>query len=257
MAQSLKEPASASANADSEREARVELAALYRWAARYDWDELLFAHMSARVPGAPDEMLLAPPQLLFEEITASRLHRLGRDGKHVVPHAETPHAFAFPFHRGIYDAFPEARCVVHLHTRAGTAVAAQADGLLPISQYAIWLGRIGYHDYEGSISSPEEGRRLAKNFGGNRVCIQRSHGFVLWGRSIPEAFLLTYVVQRACEIQIAALAGGAKPYVPPPAVIDAGPRDAVDILTGGSWFAAPNWAAARRRLDREAPGYAD
>jgi ribulose-5-phosphate 4-epimerase/fuculose-1-phosphate aldolase len=243
--------------ADAERQARIELAAIYRWAALRDWDELLFAHISARVPGKDFAMLLAPPHLLFDEITASRLHKLDGTGRHVEPHKEPPHRFAYPFHRGIYDAFPEARCIVHLHTREGTAVACQAEGLLPISQYALWLGGIGYHDYEGSISSPEEGRRLAANFRGNRVCIQRSHGFVLWGHSIAEAFMLTYVVQRACEVQIAALSGGTKLYVPPKSVIDLGPEHGFEILAGGSWFAAPNWAAVLRKLDRDAPDYKD
>jgi ribulose-5-phosphate 4-epimerase/fuculose-1-phosphate aldolase len=128
---------------------RVDLAAAFRLAALQGWDELLFAHLSARVPGHPNQFLMHPAAILFEEVTASNLHKLDEHCNHVEPSDELPHKFAFPFHKGIYDAFPQAQCVVHLHTKYVTAVAMQEQGLVPGNQYSLWLGPIGYHDYEG------------------------------------------------------------------------------------------------------------
>ena len=148
---------------------RVHLAAAFRLAAMQEWDELLFAHISARVPGEPNHFLMHAAHRLFEEVTASNLHKLDENSNHVEPSDEIPHKFALPFHKGIYDAFPAANCVVHLHTKAATAVAMQDQGLIPGNQYAMWLGPIGYHNYEGLVSTPEEGQRLAKNFGKSQV----------------------------------------------------------------------------------------
>jgi ribulose-5-phosphate 4-epimerase/fuculose-1-phosphate aldolase len=125
---------------------RVDLAAAFRLAASQDCDELLFAHLSARVPGHPSQYLMHPAHILFEEVTASNLHKLDEHCNHVVPNDEMPHKFAFPFHKGIYDAYPQARCVMHLHTKYATAVAMQEQGLIPGNQYAMWLPNIGYHD---------------------------------------------------------------------------------------------------------------
>src|SRR5215510_10797939 len=207
-----------------EWKARVDLAAAFRLAALQNWDELLFAHLSARVPGHPKQFLMHPAAILFEEVTASNLHKLDENCNHVIPSDEIPHKFAFPFHKGIYDAFPEAQCVMHLHTKAVTAVAMQDQGLVAGNQYAMWLGPIGYHNYEGLVSTPEEGERLAKNFKGSQIVLQKGHGFVLWGRSIHEAYMLAFLLNRACEVQIASLAGGVKPYVPPQDVVDVVPE---------------------------------
>jgi len=144
--------------------ARVDLAAAFRLAALQDWDELLFAHLSARVPGHPNQYLMHPAAILFEEVTASNLHKLDEKCNHVEPSDEMPHKFAFPFHKGIYDAYSHAQCVMHLHTKYATAVAMQEQGLIRGNQYAMWLGPIGYHDYEGLLSTDEEGVRLAENF---------------------------------------------------------------------------------------------
>lgn len=234
---------------------RVELAGAFRICALQDWDELLFAHLSARVPGHPSQYLMHPPQLLFEEITASNLHKLDENCQHVEPNEEMPHKFAFPFHKGIYDAFPQAQCVVHLHTKAATAVTMQEQGLIRGNQYAMWLGPVGYHDYEGLISAPEEGVRLANNFGDKQVVLQRGHGFVLWGRTIHEAFMLAFCVIRACESQMMAAAGAIKPYVPPQSVLDATIGQARIITDGSEWFNQMTWRALLRKLDRDAPDY--
>jgi ribulose-5-phosphate 4-epimerase/fuculose-1-phosphate aldolase len=234
---------------------RVDLAAAFRLAAMDGWDELLFAHISARAPGEPNHLLMHAAHRLFEEVTASNLHKLDENSNHVNPSDEIPHKFAHPFHKGIYDAFPEANCVVHLHTKAATAVAMQDQGLIPGNQYAMWLGPIGYHNYEGLVSTPEEGQRLAKSFGKSQVVIQKGHGLVLWGHSIPEAYMLAYLVNRACEVQIASMAGGIKPYVPPQEVLDITVPQARIITDGKAPFNAMTWKTLRRKLDRDVPEY--
>jgi ribulose-5-phosphate 4-epimerase/fuculose-1-phosphate aldolase len=218
---------------------------------------MLFAHLSARVPGEPHHLLMHPAHLLFEEITASSLHKLDENCNHVEPSDEMPHKFAFPFHKGVYDTFPAANCVIHLHTKAGTAVAMQEQGLIPGNQYAMWLGPIGYHNYEGLISSPEEGERLTNNFrkSGSQIVLQKGHGFVLWGKSIPEAFMLAFLLNRACEVQLASQAGGIKPYVPPQAVLEATVGQAKIITEGSAPFNAMSWKSWRRMADRLAPDY--
>ena len=234
---------------------RVDLAAAFRLCALNGWDELLFAHISARVPNEPNRFLMHPAHLLFEEVTASNLHKLNENCEHVVPSDEMPHRFAFPFHKGIYDAYPQAQCVIHLHTQPVTAVAMQDQGLIPGNQYALWLGPVGYHDYEGLISTAEEGVRLANNFKGKQVVLQKGHGFVLWGHSVHEAYMLALLIIRACEVQMMSLAGGVKPYVPPQNVIDITPGQARLITDGNSPFNQMTWRALLRKLDRDAPNY--
>ncbi|MGA9082089.1 MAG: class II aldolase/adducin family protein [Pseudolabrys sp.] len=234
---------------------RVDLAAAFRLAALQNWDELLFAHLSARVPGHPNQFLMHPAAILFEEVTASNLHKLDERCNHVEPSDELPHKFAFPFHKGIYDAFPQAQCVVHLHTKYATAVAMQEQGLIPGNQYALWLGPIGYHDYEGLLSTDEEGQRLAKNFGNKQIVLQRGHGFVLWGHTIHEAYMLAFLVIRACETQVRSMAGGIKPYIPPQQVLDATIGQARIITDGNAPFNQMTWRALLRKLDRDAPDY--
>ena len=238
-----------------EWKARVDLAAAFRLCALQDWDEGLVAHLSARVPGHPNQFLMHPAALLFEEITASRLHKLDEKCNHVVPSDEMPHKFAFPFHKGIYDAFPQAHCIMHLHTKYVTAVAMQEQGLIRGNQYAMWIGPVGYHDYEGLISTDEEGQRLAKNFGDKQIVLQRGHGFVLWGHSIAEAYMLSFLMIRACETQVRSMAGGVSPYVPPQHVLDATIGQARIITDGNAPFNQMSWRAMLRKLDREAPDY--
>jgi ribulose-5-phosphate 4-epimerase/fuculose-1-phosphate aldolase len=241
-----------------EWKARVDLAAAFRLSAMQGWDEGLVAHLSARVPSKPNQYLMHPAALLFEEITASRLHKLDEKCNHVEPNDEMPHKFAFPFHKGIYDAFPQAQCIMHLHTKYVTAVAMQDQGLIQGgNQYAMWLGPIGYHDYEGLISSDDEGIRLAKNFAGKQVVLQRGHGFVLWGHSVAEAYMLSFLMIRACETQVRSMTGngGIKPYVPPQSVLDATIGQARLITDGNSPFNQMSWRALLRKLDRDLPDY--
>jgi ribulose-5-phosphate 4-epimerase/fuculose-1-phosphate aldolase len=238
-----------------ERNARIDLAAFYRLAAIEGWDELLFTHISARIPGAPEHILFHPTTLLFEEVTASRIHKLDAQGDHVVSNDEPPHKFAVPTHMAIYDAFPQAQCVVHLHTKWGIAVAMQDQGLINGNQYALWLGPIGYHPYEGLVLESEEAKRLVHAFGSGQVVLQKGHAFILWGRSIPEAYMLTFLLNRACEVQIMSGASSIRPYVPPPDIIDLTHRQAKVITDGTEQFTQMTWATLLRKLDRVAPDF--
>ena len=230
---------------------RADLAAAYRLAAMHGWDDIVIAHLSARLPSCRTNYLMHAANLFFEEVTAENLHLLDENGKHVRPNPERTHEFAFPFHKAIYDAFPQANCIMHLHTHAATAVAMQKQGLIPGNQYALWLGQIGYHDYEGLISSVSEGQRLVQSFGRGHIVLQRAHGFVVWGRSIPHAYLLAYMLNRACEIQIASHTGtgGLPPYVPSPEVVEACVGQALaSMLKWDGRVVAATWAAANRKL---------
>lgn len=237
-----------------EWETRLDLAAAFRLSKLMGWDELLFAHISARVPGEPN-ILMHPAHLFFEEVTASRLHKLDGDCKHVNPLDEPAHAFAFPAHMAVYEHVPEAKCVLHLHTKAGTAIAMQEQGLIPGNQYAMFLGPIRYHDYQGLVQSKEEHQVLARNLQGARVAVQRAHGFIIWGHSVMEAFMTAFIMNRACEVQLAATAGGIKPYVPPQTVLDRAFREGDLIMSDKSPFVQMTWRAWKRLLEREAPDY--
>ena len=146
--------------------------------------------------------------------------------------------------------------MVHLHTKAATAVAMQEQGLIPGNQYAMWLGPIGYHNYEGLVSTPEEGERLGEELSARaRSCCRRAHGFVLWGHSIHEAYMLAFLLNRACEVQIASLAGGVKPYVPPQSVVDIVARAGPHHHRRQRAVQSDDLARWLRKLDREAPEY--
>lgn len=247
----------ASGPSEAERKVRVDLAAAMRMAAQNGWDELTLAHMTARSPDDPEHILMHPGHELFEEVTASTLHCLDRECRHVHPRDDVPHDFAFPFHRAIYDLFPEANAIFHLHTKAATAVTMQQQGLLMGNQYALWLGSVGYRDYNGVISTPDEGEQLAKAFGSGQVVLQRAHGFVLWGRSVREAYILTYWLNRACETQIMSGTGrGAlEPYIPPQDIIDMTKQQARPLVDGSLPWAGVCWEALIRRLRRQAPDF--
>ncbi|QEU09502.1 class II aldolase/adducin family protein [Paracoccus yeei] len=245
-------------NEAEERKLREDLAACFRLAALDGWDDLLMAHISARIP-SEDAYLIQPQMLRFDEVTASRLHLLNRQGQHIRPSDEPTHAFAFPMHLAVYNAIPDAACVFHVHTKAGIAVSMQAQGLLPSNQYALWLGKIAYHDYEGFLWGKHEEEKLAKCFAESRIVILKGHGLIVWGRSIPEAYVLSYCLNRACEAQIASGTGpgGLEPYIPPQEVIDRVPGEAGIITDGNSPFVAMAWRSLQRRLARHAPDYTE
>jgi ribulose-5-phosphate 4-epimerase/fuculose-1-phosphate aldolase len=238
--------------------ARLDLAAAYRMGARLGWHDLLGNHFSVRVPGTTDQYLINPYGLFFEEITASSLVKLDTRGNVL---SDTPHGInkaGEVIHGAILAARPDIVSVMHLHSAAGAGISAQKDGLLPISQNALLLlDRIRYHEYEGPASDDDERRRLVRDLADGSILILRNHGTLTAGRTIGEAFVLLARIERAAEIQLAAQAGGAVHYPS---------RDAIDRTvaigrklygeTGRSPGAAFEWAAFRRKLDREDPGYA-
>lgn len=233
---------------------RVDLAACYRLFHHFRMTDLIYTHLSARVPGEAEHFLINPYGLMFEEITASSLVKVDVDG--AVLADETGLGInlgGFTIHSAVHGARPDVVCVMHSHTQAGMAVAAQRDGLLPLTQHAMrFTGNLAYHDYEGVHFTDEERRKLRASLGDKQAMILRNHGLLVAGRSIVEAFDLMYYLERACQAQVAAQSRGV-PLVTP------GPGVAEQVA---SIFADPDrqantriWPALKRLLDRVAPGY--
>ncbi len=204
---------------DAEWDARVALAATYRLVAQLGLDDMIYNHISLRVPGRPGEFLLNPYGLLFEEITASSLVRIDIRGRKLEDTPYEVNAAAFVIHGAIHESRHDAVCVLHTHSDASVAVSAQAEGLLPLSQFAMrFFRRQAFHDYEGVAIDLDEQARLVRDFGTQPVMLLRNHGVLTVGRTAGEAFMLLYYFERAARIQLqmqAAVAGGAGPIVKP------------------------------------------
>jgi ribulose-5-phosphate 4-epimerase/fuculose-1-phosphate aldolase len=239
-----------------EWQTRVDLAAAYRLLAHYGWDDLIFTHISARVPGPEHHFLINPYGMMFDEITASSLVKVDLEGRIVM---ETPYHInpaGFTIHSAVHAAREDALCVLHSHTVYGVAVSAQPQGLLPISQQSLFaLASIGYHNYEGVALNDEEKPRLVADLGNKQAVILRNHGLLTVGRTPAEAFLGMYNLERACEIQIHAQAGGTA-LTSIPASILAGIARQVAVATKGMG-ADIVWPALLRKLDRSDPSYRD
>jgi ribulose-5-phosphate 4-epimerase/fuculose-1-phosphate aldolase len=240
---------------DAERLTRIDLAAAFRLAAQRGWEDLLFQHISARSPDHPQRYLMNPPDLLFEEITASKIHVLGQDGKHLLDSSIPTHMFSFPMHRSVYDAVPDAKCVLHLHTESAVAVSMQQQGLLYNNQYSLWVGKISVHEYEGFLTGPHEAKKLVECFKTARVTLLRAHGLIVWGESVSEAYLLSYLLNRACEIQVMSLNGAIEPYRVGQEIIDRVSEEARGTWAASSIHAKMTWQALLRKLRREAPDF--
>ena len=188
---------------------RVDLAAAYRLVAYFGWDDLIFTHLSARVPGPEHHFLLNPYNLMFEEVTASSLVKVGMDGR---PVGETPfitNAAGFTIHSALHMAREDAQAVMHLHTPHGQAVSAHAEGLLPLTQTAMLIrDDVAFHDYEGVAVDLDERERLVANIGSKGAMLLRNHGTLTVGETVGEAFLKLYFLERACQAQILALSAG-------------------------------------------------
>jgi len=234
----------------TEQSLRVDLAACYRLVALFGWDDLIFTHVSARVPGDAHHFLINPYGMLFDEITASSLVKIDRHGEKVAPISPHPvNPAGFVIHSAIHDARPDVTCVLHVHAPAGVAVSAQKEGLLPISQQAtIALTSLGYHDYEGIALHDDERPRLVRDLAQNTCLILRNHGLLTVGGSIADAFLAMFTLQRACEVQLLAQSGG-RELVPVDPRILAGVRESARSVTKGLGGALA-WPALLRRLDR-------
>lgn len=240
---------------EQEWQLRCDLAACYRLVALHGWDDLVFTHLSARIPGPEHHFLINPYGLLFDEITASSLVKVDMDCQPVMPTPYPVNPAGFVIHSAIHAARDDAGCVMHTHTPAGIAVSAQRDGLLPISQHATYLlGALAYHDYEGIAVRDDEKARLVANLGQRQFMILRNHGLLVAGRTVADAFVGMFNLQRACEIQLLAQSGGV-PLIPIGQPILEGVGQAMRAATKGIGLRELVWPGLLRRLDRVNPGY--
>jgi ribulose-5-phosphate 4-epimerase/fuculose-1-phosphate aldolase len=234
---------------DAEWEQRLHLAACYRLVALYHWDDLIFTHISARVPGPEHHFLINPYGMLFEEITASSLVKVDLTGDKVMDSPFDINPAGFTIHSAIHAAREDAKCVLHVHTLNGVAVSTQKEGVLPISQQSIAvLGSLAYHDYEGVALNEDEKPRLVRDLGEMNFLMLRNHGLLTVADSIPNAFLYMYFFESACAIQVRAEAGSGELIRITPRVVAGGKAQwqAVTMNAGGEFA----WPALLRKLDR-------
>ena len=236
-----------------EWQTRVDLAAAYRLVALFKWDDLVFTHISARVPGTEDQFLINPYGLMFEEITASSLVKIDLQGNKLEDSDYPVNPAGFTIHSAVHAVRHDAHCVLHVHSLNGVAVSAQKCGVLPISQQSIFVvGNLGYHDYEGVALRDDEKPRLVKDLGTNNFLMLRNHGLLTVGKSIAEAFQAMYLFETVCTIQVRAQAGGELIQVNPEIIATARQQSAVATKGQG---ASLTWPGLLRRLDRQNPGY--
>jgi ribulose-5-phosphate 4-epimerase/fuculose-1-phosphate aldolase len=232
---------------------RVDLAACYRLVAMYGWTDLIFTHISARVPGPEHHFLINPYGLMFDEITATSLVKVDKNCNKVIDSPFPVNPAGFVIHSAVHEARDDIQCVIHVHTRAGVAVSAQKCGVLPISQQSTFvLASLAYHDYEGVAFRDDEKPRLQADLGDRTFLMLRNHGLLTVGRTIADAFLSMYIFESACQIQVSAQAGGELTPVHPQ--ILNGVHQAIKVQTGGLG-AAFVWPSLLRKLDRMDTGY--
>jgi ribulose-5-phosphate 4-epimerase/fuculose-1-phosphate aldolase len=237
----------------SEWQTRVDLAACYRLCALYDWDDGIYTHLSAAVPGEPGHYLINAFGMCFDEVTASNLVKVDSAGNVVGALPAPVNQSGLRLHAAVHKARPDAACVMHLHNVAGVAVGMQKDGLLPLSPYALrFYGELAYHDYEGIAMTPEEQARLVDNLGNRPAMLLRNHGSLTVGRTIPEAFVLMETLDRACDVQLRAQAAGV-PLVRPPDAMCATAH--AQLVGDGSPEGVLEWPSLLRRLDAASPEY--
>lgn len=244
--------------AGAEHALRVRLAAAYRIADHLGWSELIYTHISLRVPGPDHHFLINPYGLRFDEVTASNLVKIDADGKNVGASAYQANEPGFVIHGAVHMARDDAQCVFHTHTLAGMAVSAQDCGLLPVHMYSHnFYGKVGYHEFEGPAMNLGERERLVASLGQHPVLILRNHGLLTVGSTVQEAFLLMWRLERACQIQLAAQAGGTKLHLPPDEVCAASARMGDEFLTvrGAVGFGELEFAALERIIDNKDPSY--
>jgi len=233
----------------AEWEVRVDLAACYRLAAHFRMTDLIYTHISARVPGAKKHFLINAYGLLFDEITAGNLVKVTLDGT-IVDDATGLgiNPAGYVIHSAIHGARDDVACVMHTHTSAGLAVAAQRSGLLPLTQHAMrFADDLRYHDYEGIALDTDEQQRLVQDLGYANTMILRNHGLLVCGTSVLDAFDRMYYLERACQAQVAAMSGGAALALPPPEVAA---KVARQFKRPGRTAPQNAWNALRRMLDR-------
>lgn len=259
-----------------EWQTRIDLAACYRLMAFYGMTDLIYNHISARVPGEEGSYLINPYGMLYEEVTASNLVKIDVDGNTLLQpdHGYNVNVAGFYLHAPIHKARPDLHCIIHTHTRAGTAVSGLSEGLLPLSQTAMrFFGRVGYHDFEGPAISGEECDRVVHDLGRHEVLMLRNHGLLACGRTIPQAFNAIYLLENACRIQVDLLGCNRPLHYPSSAAIDntvtcfAGNEitllnqadtnptlnEGARRISGG--YGSLEWAALLRKLDRLDPSF--
>jgi ribulose-5-phosphate 4-epimerase/fuculose-1-phosphate aldolase len=227
---------------------RVDLAACYRLVAKYGWDDLIFTHISARVPGPEHHFLINPYGMFFDEITASSLVKVDLNGAKAMQSPYDINPAGFTIHSAIHAAREDARCVLHIHSLNGVAVSAQEDGVLPISQQSIFvLSSLAYHGYEGVALREEEKPRLVRDLGDKNFFMLRNHGLLTVGESVADAFLFMYLFEAACTIQVRAQ--GSPKLIPIDPRIIGGAQAAAKQVTKGAGSALV-WPGLLRKLDR-------
>ena len=239
---------------DAERKARVELAAAYRIFDMLGWDQLIFNHITVRVPGPEKMFLINPFGLHYREITASSLLLIDVQGN-VLRESKWPvNQAGFVIHSALHESQPDAHCIMHTHTTTGMAVACLKEGLSPHNFYGAMLqGQVAYHEFEGITVEPGEKERLVRDIGDKRAVILRSHGLLAWGPSVAQAFLTLWTLQRACDVQIAAAAAGAVLPVTPQAIA----QSVRESGQGEKRTCEDVFAAMKRLVDARDPSYRD
>jgi ribulose-5-phosphate 4-epimerase/fuculose-1-phosphate aldolase len=240
----------------TERDVRVDLAAAFRLAALAGWDDTVYTHLSATVPGEPGAYLINAFGLAFDEVGASGLVKVDLQGRVIDGSARPVNPSGFAIHGAVHAARPEVECVIHLHAPWGVALAMRPEGLLPTSQWAMRLHRrLGRHPYEGLALGADEQQRLVRNLGTLDGMILENHGTLVVGRTVAEAFMLMHILERAAEAQLRAMAAGGPVGVASDELAERTYRQWVG--DGSEWDGDVEWPALLRRLDRRLPGYAD
>jgi ribulose-5-phosphate 4-epimerase/fuculose-1-phosphate aldolase len=240
---------------DEEWALRVDLACAYRMVAHYGWDDLIFTHLSVRIPGPEHHFLLNPYNLMFEEVTASSLIKVDVHGNPVEPTPFITNPAGFTIHSAVHMAREDAHAVMHLHTPAGQAVSAQGDGLMPLTQAAMLVREdLAYHDYEGIAVDLDERERIVADLGAKNLMLLRNHGSMAVGESVGEAFIRLYTLERACQAQVMALTAGDNLNNPPQGAPEvAAQQGAIGLKLAAKLLA---WPALKRKAYRLDPGFA-
>jgi len=242
----------------AEWQTRVDLAACYRLVALHGWDDLIFTHISAKVPGTED-FLINPFGLMFHEISASSLVKVDQAGNKLMDSPYEINPAGYTIHSAVHEVRHDVACVLHTHTAAGVAVAAQKQGVLPISQQSLFvLSSLSYHDYEGVALNHEEKARLQADLGASNFMLLRNHGLLTCSNSIADTFLMMFTFQRACEIQVMAQTGGAELIPIPPQILAGAKAMVAGVMKSATGMGGQlAWPALLRKLDQQNPGYAE
>lgn len=248
---SLKDQVSA-----AEWQTRVDLAACYRLIALHGWDDLIFTHISAKIPGS-EEFLINPFGLMFHEITASSLVKIDLAGNKLMDSPFSINPAGYTIHSAVHEVRHDVACVVHIHTAAGIAVSAQKQGLLPLSQQSLFvLSSLAYHGYEGVALNHDEKARLQADLGDKNFMILPNHGLLTASNSIADTFLMMFTLQRACEIQVMAQSGGAELIHIPQQILNGAKAMVAGVMKSAQGMGGSlAWPALLRKLDQQMPGY--